>query len=188
MEELNLLNTIKKYTLAICIAICGIVITVFQPVFLIWNALKSGAVWFALFYQPMLVLITACILSKPIYAVCVNPNMVFIILIILGDLFLLLLENAIIELIYHLLGKSDNYDILQKLQKYFNNYVLLIVSLISLYFAAFSADSSDANLILLVIDALYLITTICSDAYCVFIYEKDSVKKLAKNIKAITHN
>lgn len=99
-----------------------------------------------------------------------------------------MLENAIIELFYHLLGKSDKYDILQKLQKYFNNYILLIVSLISLYFAAFPTDSSDANLMLLVIDAVYLITTICCDAYSVFIYEKDSVKELAKNIKAITHN
>lgn len=183
-----MLDTIKKFALAILVAIYGIFTTVFQPVFLIWNALKSEAVWFTLFYQPMLVLVTACILSKPIYAVCVTPNIVFIILIILGALFLLLLENAIIELFYHLLGKSDNYDILQKLQKYFNNYVLLIVSLISLYFAAFPTDSNDANLMLLVIDALYLITTICSDAYSVFIYEKDSVKELAKNIKTITHN
>ena len=120
MEELNLLYTIKKFALAIWIAIYGIFTIVFQPLFLIWNVLKSGAVWFALFYQPILVLITVCILSKPIYAVCVNPNMGVIMLLILGALFLLLLENAIIELFYHLLGKSDNYDILQNLQRYFN--------------------------------------------------------------------
>lgn len=83
-----MLNTIKKFALAILVAIYGIFTTVFQPVFLIWNALKSETVWFAPFYQPMLVVITACILSKPIYAVYVNPNIVFIILIILGALFL----------------------------------------------------------------------------------------------------
>ena len=72
---------------------------------------------------------------------------------------------------------------MQKLQQYFNNYALIIISLAALFVGAFPSNSEVANQGLFVFGVLYFLTTICSDAYRIFISEKGKVKELSAQIK-----
>ena len=166
-------------------ALFGMIKIVFHAIVPIWHSHTDGSVWFAIFYQPFLVLINLALLSRPIeYAIQNNGTRIMMIIIIaFASLTLTFIENAAIELSYHLRNRTANYDALLKLQQYFNNYALIIISLAALFVGAFPSNSESANLGLFVFGILYFLTTICSDAYRIFISEKGAVIALAAQIK-----
>lgn len=182
-----MLKRVKKIIICFFAAMFGIIKIVFQAIIPIWHFFTKGNinVWFAIFHQPLLVLITSALLSGQIEnAILYNDTRILmIILIAFESLTLTFAENAIIELCYHLRRKSKSYETLQKLQQYFNNYALILISLGALCFAAFHANSEVANQLLLAFGILYFIITICSDAYRIFIFEKGTIKELAMQIK-----
>lgn len=183
--KLSMIKKIWKIVVAFFMALIVIMKIAFRTIALIWNSLKDGNMWFAIFYQPVLVLINLMLLYRPIECAILNGDtrLLMIIIIAFASLTLTFIENAAIELNYHLRNRSTNYEALLKLQQYFNNYALIIISLAALFVGAFPSNSESANFGLLVFGILYFLTTVYSDAYRIFISEKGDVKKLATQIK-----
>jgi len=180
-----MLKKIRKIIVGFLMALAGIIKIVFHAIVPIWNSHTEGSVWFAIFYQPVLVLINLALLSRQIeFAIQNSDTRILVIIVIVFESFALtFVENAAIELRYHLKNETTNYENLQKLQQYFNNYALIIISLAALFVGAFPSNSEAANLGLFVFGVLYFLTTICSDAYRIFISEKGKVKELSVQIK-----
>jgi len=178
---------IKKIVDSFFMILFGIIKIVLYAIASIWNSCTHRSVWFAIFYQTFLVLINLALLFYQIKDAIQNSDtcILLIILIAIEFLGLTFAENTVIELIYHLRNRTANYETLQKLQQYCNNYALLIISLAALFVGAFPSDSEDANLGLFVFGVLYFLATICSDAYRIFISEKGVVMELAARIKEI---
>lgn len=179
------MKKIKKIVDSFFMILVGIIKIVFYAIASIWNSCTHRSVWFAIFYQTFLVLINLALLFYQIKDAIQNSDTLLIILIAIAFLVLTFAENTVIELIYHLKNLTANYETLQKLQQYCNNYALLIISLAALFVGAFPSDSEDANLGLFVFGVLYFLATICSDAYRIFISEKGVVMELAARIKEI---
>ena len=179
------MKKIKKIVVGFFMALVEIIKIVFHAIVPIWDSHTDGSVWFAIFYQPFLVLINLALLSRQIEFAIQNSDtrILMIIVIAFESLALTFVENAAIELSYHLRNRTANYEALQKLQQYFNNYALIIISLAALFVGAFPSNSEVANLGLFVFGVLYFLTTICSDAYRIFISEKGAVIELAVQIK-----
>lgn len=180
-----MLKKIRKIIVGFLMALAGIIKIVFHAIVPIWNSHTEGSVWFAILYQPFLVLINLALLSRPIECAIQSSDtrILMIIIITFAALALTFIENAAIELSYHLRNRTTNYEALLKLQQYFNNYALIIISLAALFVGAFPSNSESANLGLFVFGVLYFLTTICSDAYRIFISEKGAVIELAVQIK-----
>lgn len=174
---------------ALLVCVIGIIEIVIRAVIPIWNGLKNGYVWFGIFNQPFVVLFTLIPIIPQLDFLLIPENrMVWLIIIAFEIIVLTFLINAVIELIFNFFNKEDVYENVQELQKYSNNYVLIVISLLALYVSAFSQTGSIDNLKLLVIGSIYFLSTISSDIYRVFIYSKGEVKELAQKIKSRFNN
>lgn len=182
----ELFKMLGNLIVAFFVCVIGIIEIVIHSVIPIWNGQKKGHVWFGIFNQPIVVLFTLIPISSQLDLLLIPEDRLFwIILIIFEIIILTFIINSVIELIFNLSNKEDIYKDIQELQKYSNNYVLIIISLLALSVAAYPESIHINNLELLIMGSIYFLSTISSDIYRVFIYSKGSVPGLAKKVRLI---
>jgi len=191
--KINVMKLVTKWfeflgnlIVALFVCLIGIIEIAIKGVIPIWNGQKKGHVWFGIFNQPFVVLFTFIPISSQLDFLLIPENRLFWIILILFEIIILtFIINSVIELIFNLRNKEDVYKDIQELQKYSNNYVLIIISLLALYVAAYPESTHINNLELLIMGSIYSLSTISSDIYRVFIYSKGSVPELAKKVRLI---
>lgn len=129
-----------------------------------------GSAWFAAFYQPFIVLITGSLFAKKIDVVLnnfLNGEFDIISAFLLGIIliFIILLINALVELVFRIRYKNQGFDTFFSIQKNAHAYMMTIISLIAIYAAIDSHNANEINTMLLTCGILIFICIIITDLY-----------------------
>lgn len=129
-----------------------------------------GPAWFAAFYQPFIVLITGSLFAKKIDVVLnnfLNGEFDIISAFLLGIIliFIILLINALVELVFRIRYKNQGFDTFFSIQKNAHAYMMTIISLIAIYAAIDLHNANEINTMLLTCGILIFICIIITDLY-----------------------
>lgn len=106
----------------------------------------------------------------------------YVIMLVILMLIIVLFLNAIIELIYCLCHKKEQYDIIFSIQKGFYNYALIIISLIAFWIAYDKSIDNIVNLKLLIMGCVFFLCVIVTDLYNFLIHEPNKILEVYKDI------
>lgn len=147
------------------------------------DAISDGLVWFAIFYQPFLVLIVVVLFVDKIDLLLCNflngqgdiiPTLFQVIVLIT----IILLINSIIELIFRIKYKKRDFKSFFSIQKTAHNYMMAIISLIAIYAAIDSYNATTINTMLLAYGILIFICIIITDLYHVLFLSQGVVEDI----------
>ena len=139
-------------------------------------------------YQPIIFLTAFLILQpilKNIEAVYYNPQeslFPYIVFIITLLIIIVLVINALIELMYYIFHKQERYNIIFSIQKSFYNYSLIVISLVAFWVSYDKSIEISANLELLIIGAFFFLCVVITDLYNFLLHSQNKVGTLYKDI------
>lgn len=139
-------------------------------IFRLNDAISDGSVWFAIFYQPFLVLIVLEIFANKIDLLLYDflngqGNIFSALLLIIVLIIIILLINSLIELLFRILYKNGDFNTFFSIQKTAHNYMMAIISLIAIYAAIDSHNATTINTMLLTCGILIFVCIIITDLY-----------------------
>ena len=134
------------------------------------DAISDGSVWFAIFYQPFLVLIVLELFANKIDLLLYDflngqGNIFSALLLIIVLIIIILLINSLIELLFRILYKNGDFNTFFSIQKTAHNYMMAIISLIAIYAAIDSHNATTINTMLLTCGILIFVCIIITDLY-----------------------
>lgn len=139
-------------------------------IFRLNDAISDGSVWFAIFYQPFLVLIVLALFVNKIDLLLYDflngqGNIFSALLLIIVLIIIILLINSLIELLFRILYKNGDFNTFFSIQKTAHNYMMAIISLIAIYAAIDSHNATTINTMLLTFGILIFVCIIITDLY-----------------------
>ena len=139
-------------------------------IFRLNDAISDGSVWFAIFYQPFLVLIVLELFANKIDLLLYDflngqGNIFSALLLIIVLIIIILLINSLIELLFRILYKNGDFNTFFSIQKTAHNYMMAIISLIAIYAAIDSHNATTINTMLLTCGILIFVCIIITDLY-----------------------
>ena len=139
-------------------------------IFRLNDAISDGSVWFAIFYQPFLVLIVLELFANKIDLLLYDflngqGNIFSALLLIIVLIIIILLINSLIELLFRILHKNGDFNTFFSIQKTAHNYMMAIISLIAIYAAIDSHNATTINTMLLTCGILIFVCIIITDLY-----------------------
>ena len=139
-------------------------------IFRLNDAISDGSVWFAIFYQPFLVLIVLALFVNKIDLLLYDflngqGNIFSALLLIIVLIIIILLINSLIELLFRILYKNGDFNTFFSIQKTVHNYMMAIISLIAIYAAIDSHNATTINTMLLTCGILIFVCIIITDLY-----------------------
>lgn len=157
-------------------------------IFRIKDSITDGLIWFAIFYQMFLIVITISLFSTRINALIYDyingqGDLVATIMLSVILIAIILFINALIEFIFRLRHKGDTFDTLFSLQKSGHNYMMTIISLMAIYAAIDSYHANEINTMLLTFGILIFICIIITDLYNALFLSQDIVKDICSNLQ-----
>lgn len=152
------------------------------------DALTDSTYWFAVLYQPFLLLILLAFFANKIDNIINSimigqANFVYIIFLLFILISLTLFINAIIELIYRIRYSDDFYTHLFSLQQHAYNYMMAIISLTAIYAAIDAINADEINTMLLAFGILIFICIAITDLYKALFISQDVVKDICTQFK-----
>ena len=139
-------------------------------IFRLNDSISDGSVWFAIFYQPFLVLIVLALFVDKIDLLLYNflngqGDIFSALLLIIVLIIIILLINSLIELLFRILYKNGDFNTFFSIQKTAHNYMMAIISLIAIYAAIDSHNATTINTMLLTYGILIFVCIIITDLY-----------------------
>lgn len=153
------------------------------------DALTDGTYWFAVFYQPFLLLILIAFFIDKI------DNIIISIMIGQADIFNIILVsfilialtffiNAIIEFVYRLKYSDEFYTRFFSLQQHAHNYMMAIISLTAIYAAIDAINADEINTMLLAFGILIFACIAITDIYKALFISQNVVKDICTQFKS----
>ena len=134
------------------------------------DAISDGSVWFAILYQPFLVLIVVALFVDKIDLLLYNflngqGDIISTLFLVIVLITIILLINSLIELLFRIKYKNGDFNTFFSIQKTAHNYMMAIISLIAIYAAIDSYNATTINTMLLAYGILIFICIIITDLY-----------------------
>lgn len=147
-----------------------LLVSTFFSILSLNDAVSDGTVWFAIFYQPLLVLIVVTLFVDKIDLLLYNflngqGNFISALFLSIQLIAIVLLINSLIELLFRILYKNSDFKTFFSIQKYAHNYMMAIISLIAIYAAIDSYNATTINTMLLTYGILIFVCMIITDLY-----------------------
>ena len=185
-------NKIKNafiFIIHFVVSCINLLIASFCSIFRIKDSITDGSIWFAIFYQIFLILITISLFSTRIDALIYDyiygqEDLASIIILSVILIAIILFINAFIEFIFRLRHKGDTFKALFSLQKSGHNYMMTIISLMALYAAIDSYHANEINTMLLTFGLLIFICIIITDLYNALFLSQNVVKDICNNLQS----
>lgn len=152
------------------------------------DALTDGTYWFAVLYQPFLLLILMAFFAEKIDGIINSimvgeANFVYIIFLLFILIALIFFINTIIEFIYRIRYSDDFFTRFFSLQQHAHNYMMAIISLTAIYAAIDAINADEINTMLLVFGILIFICIAITDLYKTLFISQDVVKNICAQFK-----
>lgn len=152
------------------------------------DALTDGSYWFAVLYQPFLLLILMALfmgkIDTLIYSlISGEANIVYIILFLFILIALTLFINAIIEFILRIKHSDSFYKQFFSIQQLGHNYMMAIISLTAIYAAIDAKNADKINTMLLAFGILIFICIAITDLYKALFISQGVVKNICIQFK-----
>lgn len=168
-----MLNKIKNMFIFLFLFLVSCIKLLINSIFSIFrlnDAISDGSVWFAIFYQPFLVLIVVALFVNKIDLLLYNflsgqGDIFSAFLLIIVLITIILLINSLIELLFRILYKNGDFNAFFSIQKTAHNYMMAIISLIAIYAAIDSYNATTINTMLLTYGILIFVCIIITDLY-----------------------
>lgn len=134
------------------------------------DTISDGTVWFAIFYQPFLVLIVVALFVDKIDLLLYNflngqGDIISALFLSIVLITIVLLINSLIELLFRILYKNGDFKAFFSIQKYAHNYMMTIISLIAIYAAIDSYSATTINTMILAYGIVIFVCIIITDLY-----------------------
>lgn len=134
------------------------------------DTISDGTVWFAIFYQPFLVLIVVALFVDKIDLLLYNflngqGDIISALFLSIVLITIVLLINSLIELLFRILYKNGDFKSFFSIQKYAHNYMMTIISLIAIYAAIDSYSATTINTMILAYGIVIFVCIIITDLY-----------------------
>ena len=147
-----------------------LLVSTFFSILELKDAVSDGTVWFAIFYQPFLVLIVVTLFVDKIDLLLYNflngqGNFISALFLSIELIAIVLLINSLIELLFRIQYKNSDFKTFFSIQKYAHNYMMAIISLIAIYAAIDSYNATTINTMLLTYGILIFVCMIITDLY-----------------------
>ena len=155
----------------------------------IWKTIKNNNFWFAFFAQPGLTLFILSLFQDISDNVIVDgrPNIKNLIILLLLTVLISVTIRMVVECCYYLFNRTVHFEKLIIIEHYFNNYIMIIVSLYAILLAVNNATEKINNILLHIGIYSFINNAVC-DIYNVFIYKKEVAKTIVKKIRKIVQN
>lgn len=157
-------------------------------IFGLYTLFSNDSFWFAIFYQPFLVLIMITLFADKTNLLLCNffngqGNLLFALLYVAILIIIILLINSLIELLFRLINKNGNFNVFFSIQKTAYNYMMAIISLIAIYAAIDAYNATTINTLLLVYGILIFICILITDLYNALFLSQGIVEKIYNNLQ-----
>ena len=147
------------------------------------DIVSDSLFWLAIFYQPFLVMIVFALFSDKMGILLYDflngkEDGVSVIVLIFSIIFIILLINAVVELLFRIRYENQDYNAFFSIQKNSYNYMMTLVSLIAIYAAIDTSNATIINTTLLAYGILIFICIIITDLYDVLFLSQGVVKDI----------
>lgn len=182
-----ILKNLLTYVALIFIGIWKIIATLFNiTTNTIWHIKENvGTYVFALFYQPLLILLSCLLFAKRIdqqyleYKDGNETSLIIIGLMLLLTTIIIITGNLITEVMFRIINE-EKCELFFKSQSVIYNYCFCIISIFAVYIAL--NGSKEDNFELLVFAILTFSCIIVTDAYNKFIFKRNMGKNIVKEL------
>ena len=179
-------NNLILFLISFIVSFIKLGIKTIFAIFKLKDAISDGSVWFAIFYQPFLVIIVVALFAEKIDSLLFNflngqGDIIATLLLVVGLIAIILLINSLIELIYRIRFKNGDYNTFFSIQKTAHNYMMAIISLIAIYAAIDSYNATTINTMLLAYGILIFICIIITDLYHALFLSQGIVEEIYNN-------
>ena len=149
----NKLKNLFRFLIFFLVSCIKLLLNSIFSIFRLNDAISDGSVWFAIFYQPFLVLIVLELFANKIDLLLYDflngqGNIFSALLLIIVLIIIILLINSLIELLFRILYKNGDFNTFFSIQKTAHNYMMAIISLIAIYAAIDSYNATTINTML----------------------------------------
>ncbi len=147
------------------------------------DAITDGSYWFAVLYQPFLLLLLMVLfvdkIDKIIYSIMIGQaDFLYIILLSFILIALTLFINAIIEFICRIRYSDVFYSRFFSIQQHAHNYMMAIISITAIYAAIDAKNAKEINTMLLAFGILIFVCIAITDLYKALFISQNVVKDI----------
>lgn len=185
---INKINNLFIFIFFLFISCIKLLAETLRAICKIKEVFTDGSIWFAIFYQPFLVLIVISLFASKIDLLIYDflngkGNIVFAIILCAILIIIILVINSLIELLYRIIYKNGNFETFFSIQKYIHSYMMVIISLIAIYAAIDSYNATAINTTLLAYGILIFVCIIITDLYNAIYLSQGVVKGIYDNLQ-----